>query len=252
MKSKHYTDYISALAGISPPLQKVHYRGKSLKKPSSVFYFSCINNKGDTGKIFYNNGVSKVWSNRWFTLSACNYCDDIFAECADVTFMDAWLPEYMKDSRGMNIILIRSSGVKEIFTDQFRASEICINPISVRDMIQSQEGIIHQKKEHLAYKLCIDLKNGVSSPIKRVVPKNILWAPLQQREIKIKEQMRIISRNMWIEQKSKGTCDVKKIDEAMVSYINLLKTGNIMLRLFRLPINTIRFIQRKIRSSIHG
>lgn len=31
---------------------------------------------------------------------ACNYCDDVFAECADVTCMDAWLPEYSQDHRG--------------------------------------------------------------------------------------------------------------------------------------------------------
>ena len=252
MKSKHYTDYISALTGVTPPLHKVHYRGKSPEKPASVFYFSCINKKGDTGKIFYNKGVSKVWGNRWFTLNACNYCDDIFAECADVTFMDAWLPEYMKDSLGMNIIMIRSAVVKEIFNDAIESNEICIKPLSVQDMIQSQDGIVHQKKLHLAYLLSLDQKNGVSSPIKRVVPKNIVWAPFQRREIELKEQMRIISRSLWVEQKSNGIYAIEKINKATFPHLTQLKTGKILLRIFDLPLNALRFIQRNIRSRFHG
>ena len=100
LKSKQYTEYLAALSGITPPLANVHYRGKSPEKPASNYYFSCTSKDGAMGKIFWDEGVAEAWTNRWFTLNACNYCDDVFAECADITFMDAWLPEYSKDYRG--------------------------------------------------------------------------------------------------------------------------------------------------------
>lgn len=252
LKSKHYTDYISALTGVVPPLQKVHYRGKSQEKPASIFYFSCINKKGDTGRIFYNEGVSKAWDNRWFTPNACNYCDDVFAECADVTFMDAWLPEYFMDYKGTNIILVRTPIVKEVLDEEIKANKICINPIPVQDLIRSQQGLIHIKKEHLAYRLYLDQKKGLPSPIKRVAPKNVWRAPFQRRGIELKEQMRVISRNLWAEENGSRTCKPEKIKAAMTLYLAQLKKGKILLNIFILPLSAVRFIKRKIQRLTHG
>ena len=252
MKSKFYTDYLSVISGVVPPLKKVHYRGKSSKKPSSFFYYSCENKNGDTGKVFYNEGVSRVWSNRWFTLSACNYCDDVYAECADVVFMDAWLPEYIPDYKGVNLLLLRSAAVKEIFDEGIKSGKICIDHIPVQELIESQEGIIHDKKDHLAYQLYLNRKNSLPCPVKRVEPKNIWMAPFQKREIKLKEQMRIISRDLWTGENKNGMYNREKIDRAMAYRLTQLRMGRKILDLFNFPVQVYRFIQRKIRSRAHG
>lgn len=62
MKSKHYTTYLSTLANAGGKLQKVKYRGKSPDKPANNFYFHCINENGDEGKIFWKDGVAKACS----------------------------------------------------------------------------------------------------------------------------------------------------------------------------------------------
>jgi coenzyme F420 hydrogenase subunit beta len=252
MKSTYYTDYLSVLSGVIPPLKKVYYRGKSSKKPSSFFYYFSENNNGDTGKVFYNEGVSRVWSNRWFTLNACNYCDDIFAECADAVFMDAWLPEYINDYKGVNLLLVRSAAVKEIIDEGIRSGKICLDHIPVQELIESQEGIIHDKKDHLAYQLYLNLKKGVSSPVKRVAPKNIWMAPFQKREVELKEQMRVISRDVWAKEKRNMTYNKEKIDRAMAHRLNQLMAGRKILNIFNFPVKVYRFMQRKIRSRLHG
>jgi hypothetical protein len=230
----------------------VYYRGKSSKKPSSFFYFFCENESGDKGKVYYNEGVSKVWSNRWFTLNACNYCDDIFAECADVVFMDAWLPEYIPDYKGVNLLLLRSAALKEIIDEGIRSKTICLDHISIGELIQSQEGIIHDKKDHLAYQLYLNRKNGLPTPVKRVVPKNIWLAPVHKREIELKEQMRIISRDIWSQEQKIGIHTREKIDHLMDPMVTQLKIGRTILNLCNFPVQVYRFIQKKIRGRMHG
>jgi coenzyme F420-reducing hydrogenase beta subunit len=126
LKSKHYTEYISALSGVNEPLQKVFFRGKSPEKPASNYYFSCKTIIGVTSKIFWDEGVAEAWVNRWFTPNACNYCDDVFAECADVTFMDAWLPEYSGDFKGTSLVLVRSAQIQNTIVEGIKSDEIIL------------------------------------------------------------------------------------------------------------------------------
>ena len=252
LKNKYFTEYISALSGVFSPLKEVHYRGKSPKNPASVFYFSCVNMKGETGKVFNSEGVSQAWIHRWFTQNACNYCDDIFAECADVTFMDAWLPEYISDYRGTSIIVVRSTLVREIINDEMNSGKICINPIPAQDMIQSQAGLIHVKRVHLANRLYLDQRNRLPHPTKRVTLHNVRWSLLQREEIKLKEQMRVTSKNLWNGGVGKGPYDLEKFNVAMTPYLSQLKMGRFFFQIFRFPMKVSRFIQRKIRSRFHG
>ena len=52
-----------------------------------------------------------------FQVNACNYCDDIFAETADVAFGDGWLPEYKMDWQGTNVVVSRHPDIDEIIAD---------------------------------------------------------------------------------------------------------------------------------------
>jgi len=115
-------------------------------------------------RIFWNEGNAEAWTNRWFTPEACNYCDDVFAECADVTCMDAWLPEYSRDSRGTNLVLVRSPAVREVLE---RGQGISLDPIPLDRVVQSQAGVVAVKREHLAYRLYLDRQEV---PEKRVAP----------------------------------------------------------------------------------
>ena len=117
MKSRKYTQYIASLAGVEESLEKVYFRGKRNDTPASDFNFLCRGISGKEGKISWTEGVSRIWGDRWFTLESCDYCDDIFAETADAVFMDAWLPEYVNDSRGTSLAVIRNPEILNTFID---------------------------------------------------------------------------------------------------------------------------------------
>lgn len=251
LKSKQYTEYLAALSGIIPPLVHVHYRGKSPEEPASNYYFSCKNNEGDSGKIFWTGGVAEAWTNRWFTPNACNYCDDIFAECADVTFMDAWLPEYSKDFSGTSLVLVRSPRLQTLISEGCRSKEIISETISVMKAIESQAGGIAEKHSDISYRLFASLKKGAVTPQKRIEPSGNAGI-LQKKKIMLKDQMREVSRNFWAEQSDKGSHDLKKFKERMNSSLNQLKKWKKLSRTSELPLTLIKQVRRKVRGCFHG
>jgi coenzyme F420 hydrogenase subunit beta len=241
LKSRHFTDYVAALAGVRGEVTGVRYRGKSPDRPASNFYFSFTTADGEERKIFWTEGISEAWTNRWFTPAACNYCDDVFAECADVTCMDAWLPEYSQDSRGTSLVLVRSPAVREVVE---RGREVRLDSIPVERVIQSQAGVVAVKRRHLACRLYLD-PQGV--PEKRVAPgrpKN----PFLRQEVVLKERMRALSRDLWGAEEQDG----ERLREAMGPDLRQLGAGRQISKIITFPVRTLRYIRRKVGGNNHG
>ena len=164
MKSTEFTKHIAEMSGLNEDIQSVHYRTKSLERPANLFSFDYVGVEGNTASRIWNEGIGGLWASDEYTVPACNFCDDIFGECADVTFMDAWLPEYISDPRGTSLCIVRSELAESIFQN---SNAISISPISIDKIIQSQRGVIQNKREMLSYRLA-NLNNN--APNKRVKP----------------------------------------------------------------------------------
>jgi coenzyme F420 hydrogenase subunit beta len=237
MKSKHFTDYVAALAGVQGEVTAVRYRGKSPDQPASNFHYVFTAADGEEQRIFWNEGISEAWTNRWFTPAACNYCDDIFAECADVACMDAWLPEYSSDSRGTSLVLVRSPTIRDIIE---QGQGIDLKPISIERVVQSQAGVVAVKREQLAYRLYLDDRRGRKAPVKRVAPakpKNILL----RQEFALKEKMQIMSHDRW----ATGLTDAEKFRDGMRPHLKRLAGGRRLSYAITLPVKALRFIRRR-------
>jgi len=232
LKSRQFTEYIAALAGVRGKVTGVRYRGKSLDQPASNFYFSLTTLDGVESRIFWNEGIAEVWTNRWFTPNACNYCDDIFAECADVTCMDAWLPEYSKDSRGTSLFLVRSPLVQEMVA-QGRGG--CLNPIPVEQVLQSQGGVVEVKRQHLMYRIYLGQEKGSKVPEKRVAPKR-LGNPFLRQEVFLKDQMQFASKDLW----NSGESDMQHLRGEMRPYLQRLRRSELISRVIMLPFKMVR------------
>lgn len=241
LKSRHFTDYVAALAGVQGEVTAVRYRGKSPDQPASNYHYVFTAADGEEHKIFWNEGISEAWTNRWFTPRACSYCDDVFAECADVTCMDAWLPEYSRDSRGTSLVLVRSPAVREVLE---QGQGVRLDPIPVERVIQSQSGVVAVKRQHLAYRMYLDREGA---PKKRVVPerpKN----PFLRQEVVLKERMRVLSRDRW----GAGERDGKHLREAMGQDLRRLTAGRQISKIITFPVRILWYIQRKVGGNNHG
>jgi coenzyme F420-reducing hydrogenase beta subunit len=240
MKSKNYTKYIAALAGNKGlnKIQSVYYRGKDPENPASNYYFRFTDEHGLKYKIFWNDGISEAWVNRWFTPNACNYCDDVFAELADVTFMDAWLPEYSKDSMGTNLVLVRSSEILALIQGGMEKNEISLNTISIEKVIKSQLGVLDLKRNQLSYRLYIALQEGQKAPKKRVPSEERIGA-LKKREFKLKAKMQKESRKLFLDCYQNRTLDINVLRDGMQPYLKQKKRID-LIRKLALPIQIVK------------
>jgi coenzyme F420-reducing hydrogenase beta subunit len=239
MKSKHYTTYIASLAGINSKLKKVDYRGKSPQKPAGNFFFYCLDENNNEGKLFWKDGVSEVWTYRWFTPNACNFCDDIFAEVSDVTVMDAWLPEYSKDSRGTNFIISRSPQISDLLRQGGVEKKINIKDIAIEKIIEAQHGVVNIKRNQLAYRLYLAKQHGSFVPSKRVYPsRKVSFA--SKKEIEIKDAMQAVSKELFLKNYDREKVDLNSFSKSMNIFVNDLHKWNRISHILLRPVNAIR------------
>lgn len=245
MKSKNYTKYIAALAGSDSlnKIQSVYYRGKSPEKPVSNYYYQFTNEHGSQHKIFWDEGVSEAWVNRWFTPNACSYCDDVFAELADITFMDAWLPEYSRDNKGTNLMLVRSPEILAFIQEGMEKKEINVSKIPIEKVIKSQAGVLDLKRNQLSYRLFIALRKGQKIPEKRILPGEKIGL-LKKREIKLKARMQKESKGLFVGCCQNKVLNVKMLRDRMQPDIKQIKQLRLVGKL-TLPIQVIRKISKR-------
>jgi coenzyme F420 hydrogenase subunit beta len=110
------------------------------------------------------------WGMGFFKLKACDYCDDVVAETADVTVGDAWLPEYNVDSAGTNIVIVRNSVIAELVEAARADGRLVLESISADRVAQSQRGGFFHRRNGLAYRLYLDDADRRWRPPKRVPP----------------------------------------------------------------------------------
>lgn len=232
MKSTHFTDYMAALAGVQGKVMSVRYRGKSPDQPVNNFHYLFKTCEGDEKKIFLRDGISEAWTNRWFTPNACNYCDDVFAECADVVCMDAWLPEYSRESEGTSLVLARSPQVRDIIE---RGQGIHAEAILVQKLVQSQAGVVTIKRRQLAYRMYLNREKGINSLRKRVEPER-LKNPILQSEVILKDRMQGLSKEYWIVYGG----EKDHFRQVMHPYLIRLDLGILLSRIITLPFGIIR------------
>lgn len=123
-------------------IERIDYRGKGWPGGMSIR----LKNGRD---IFIP--LSEYYDYRFgmFTPFCCTVCNDYTSELADITFGDAWLPEFAGDKTGQSMIITRTSFTEEILQRMISKKLIEINKIGREQVIQSQGGFRY-KKETLA------------------------------------------------------------------------------------------------------
>jgi coenzyme F420 hydrogenase subunit beta len=174
-KSTFFAEYLCKLKGGNPALMNfARFRVKDLTKPANHFgfQFRCSDGEVKNATIYWMEGMMQAWSRGYFKLNPCNFCDDVFAEVADVVFMDAWREKYIADPYGTNFVLIRNKHILEIMKYESLIGHISIQNIEPSELIQSQLPVIINKRDHLAQRLYIgNLCKFKAIPHKRVEPR---------------------------------------------------------------------------------
>lgn len=170
MKSSFFSYYLALKAGAVKKPISVNFRNKDRDLPANRYFFSCEDELGRQRTLSFLDGFATAWQNRFFALNACNFCDDVFAETADITLMDAWLPQYYKNCKGTNLLIVRTSLLRDILHKGAENKHLHLEKIAIGDVVLSQQGVVSVKRKQLPGRLKLALKNNAAIPTKRVAP----------------------------------------------------------------------------------
>lgn len=154
MPNRFYTQYACSLSGIDPEkVTGVKYREKEGASSAKGHCFRAFSAEKAGQKVFFREKMATPWINNHFQISACNYCDDVFSEVADLCVMDAWLPQYSHDPRGHSLLLFRNENLEELLNLGSTNGECEATLIPATELIQSQESLVSEKKHKIAGRL---------------------------------------------------------------------------------------------------
>jgi coenzyme F420-reducing hydrogenase beta subunit len=173
LKSVNYAGLLGWQLGIAPGrLDTINFRAKLLGAQANQKGVAVSGTDANgcpvQGADIVQNLFGTDYAQGFFKYQACDYCDDIVGETADLSVGDAWLPEYVKDGRGTNIVVVRNPVVHELIKEGVRTGRLNYTEVDPGKVIASQAGGIRHKREGLAYRLWIGKKAGKWCPPKRV------------------------------------------------------------------------------------
>lgn len=156
-RSKWFAEYLVRSAGSTlDGVSRVSFREKREAQPAHKAHFTVWLGNGDSPRhVERDGGYSRAWGESFFKIDACNYCDDVFAELADISLMDAWLPERTCDPRGTSIAIARSALCGDLLSRGASMGNLRIEPLPVDQVIRSQAGVIALKRGGTACQLAL-------------------------------------------------------------------------------------------------
>ena len=168
-KSINWTRSLAWGAGISPKdLSQFQYRTKGDKIDPRAYVFRAISYDGSEIQKDSANIVGGKFNGGAMMPNACNYCDDVVGETADITIGDAWLPKFDTNKGGTNLLIIRNKKIYDIILESEKLGEVFLEKISCEEAIESQSGGFRQRGEGLSYRLSLAKKKGFWAPQKRI------------------------------------------------------------------------------------
>ncbi|MFH1718660.1 MAG: Coenzyme F420 hydrogenase/dehydrogenase, beta subunit C-terminal domain, partial [Planctomycetota bacterium] len=208
LKSKHYLSYLARSCGVNEKdVVSADFRRKVQGMPAHQYAFEvCGETQGRrwSRNIMMHDVFAGSWGLNLFMLDACDFCDDVLAETADVAVGDAWLPEFTGDYRGENLLVCRHPEFMEVLQNGRENNRIALLPIPAAKVIQSQAGGLRQRREGLSFRLFLSARRGLWRPRKRVEPDGraggICFRLLQRLRAKTKS----ISKEAFLEQQSES------------------------------------------------
>lgn len=171
LKSRFFAESLAWQARVPPhELESIDFRVKNPSRRSYAYDYEVRSRRGESRLRRTASAIDGNWGYGAFQPEACNFCDDVFAETADIVFGDAWLPEYTEDWLGTNVVVTRRADADQILAGGVEAGAIRLQSLTADRAAQSQAGNFRHRRDGLRVRLADDLAAGLSVPRKRVEP----------------------------------------------------------------------------------
>jgi coenzyme F420-reducing hydrogenase beta subunit len=154
MKSARFVESFAWQMGVDrDAVTGVDYRIKDPRRPANWYTAQLSLRDGDTRRKEWWHLVDGDWGAGFFQNPACDFCDDVVAETADISFGDAWVEPYASDGRGANVVVARSPQLRELIDEASRDERLQLREVDAPFVYDTQAAGFRQRREGLALRL---------------------------------------------------------------------------------------------------
>ena len=194
MKSAQFGESLAWQLGVvRKDIDALDFRLKLPNRKAIDYGFAVTNRLGETISTPMGELVGRRWDGGYHRLKACDFCDDVVGETADVSCGDAWLPEYSQDFRGTNVVIARNRELSEMLEQASETGRLKLDVLQVERAVRSQAGGLRDRRDGLAYRLWLDKKRGLFRPKKRVEPSRKHLGILRKINFRLRRIVRVRS-----------------------------------------------------------
>ena len=217
LKSRYYTDYLAQEAGCKSEYSHAQYRVKNKQSYALDYKFSCEEKLNNKIHMVEMRSLGDMWGTGLFKSNACDFCDDVLTELADISLGDAWIDPYDKNGLGNSIIITRTEIAEDLIQNGLYKNQLTLDMINQEKIILSQSGSFNHRHKGLFYRIMKMEKGRKLAPKKRnkhIEKQNIFFNIVQNSRLKTRQK----SLDIWLE-----TTDNLNFKIYMKPYLDNLK-----------------------------
>lgn len=216
VKSAFFAEYLAGRTGVAVnEFTQPEFRIKDHSSNAADYAYGCLD-KNNNQKTIKMRNVGDMWGTGLFKANACDFCDDVTTELADLSVGDAWLEPYVQDGRGHNVLVTRSPLAEDIIRCGISHKDLIIEVLSETRFLESQQGSYNHRHDGLAYRIKYGKIDKIAVPPKRYTKQ--LRSPLLMLIQSIRMLTREKSLEIWAKEKN-----ALKFDNKIRSYLILLR-----------------------------
>lgn len=216
VKSAFFSEYLASKSGAGAnDFTKPEFRIKDENSAASDYSFGCLD-KYKNQKTIKMRTVGDMWGTGLFKANACDFCDDVSAELADLSLGDAWIEPYASEGEGTNVIVTRSILAEKIIKEGSESGSLHIDILPVSRFIESQKGGFNHRHNGLGYRIKKRNSKGALTPSKRFETNDLslLLKLIQAQRMKVRKK----SLDVW-----KKTKDAEQFNKQIKLDLKVLK-----------------------------
>ncbi len=214
LKSRYFGEYLAWQKGAPPgKVEAIDFRRKLFDRKASDYGFAFREVGSAVEQSYPMSSVhGRDWGEGLFKNPACEYCDDVLAECADIAIGDAWLPGHVEDPRGTNIVVVRSSALDEILAAAERDGDLLMTETDPDTIAKSQDPGLRHRRRGLMHRLARRVEAGQWAPRKRVPPE-LESSPSRRKVYDLRLRIALESSAVFADARNSG--DLGQFQEQM-------------------------------------
>lgn len=167
LKSKYYTDYLAQEAGCQSEYSHAQYRVKNEQSYALDYKFSCEEKLTKRIHMVEMRSLGDMWGTGLFKSNACDFCDDVVTELADISLGDAWIDPYDKSGLGTSVVISRSWEAENLIKKGLDNKCLNLDVLDEKHFLLSQNGSFNHRHKGLLYRMQYFNNHGKVFPEKR-------------------------------------------------------------------------------------